>query len=759
MRAGSSFACAACVAAAVLMLQTAPSSADGWSAIGPRAAGRLSAIVAHDANTLYVGSPGGGVWKSLDGGAHWSWPGNSGLTDDTVTDLQFDRLDGNRLYARTWNGLWVTTDGAIHWTRLLAGQRGGGRGSNPIQGRICRASDPPSLCGFGPQFIGAEGSQAASEPGPFAQLPFAGLGKNLLLVGLPCGGLQYSKDGGVTWAQIWIAPGPQPALRAENCLNSIAVDEASHRVYVAADGRDQNVKPLVFRSAPWTASGPPSPAQWVKINQGFVTTEEDAVALAWGGTADRVMVVTTGSLGKAAPYLFNGSAWVPRSKGADPCDLMFLMPRPLVHGVGDEFFVGGVQFAYTHDAGASWTCPPLDNLYVDKRGIFASSALHRVWTTCDQSNLGQISVIGSWDWTPGVGLGTGVGFVGDGIWTWQAYSLAVSAPAGASGPRRLYVGAQDVGAACSADSGLTWNTGEFAPESQALMLAPSDANTLYSFGVGEGLVRVDNAGATADCSGFAAHAFDPAGQFLNLKVGPRALAVDPRLSRHAFLASGGGVNITFDGGASWFQSDLPPAEAGISPKVSAVYVDTSGFLYAGTLDHGVYRCTDAAHYCDGGTGAGPWRKWALTGTSTSSPPRSINAIVLEPAGGPSRSYYVATSEGLFRRTLGSTTLTAIQPVPDFVYGDVVVDPFCRSRVYAALGFGGHQSRSGGGVWVSTRRGAPGSWTKLTAGSFVDATPVSELVVDPADPHSLWVSTYGLGIWRYDWGAGLPACQP
>ena len=47
-----------------------------WTELGPKFPGRVSAIVATDVNHLWVATPGGGVWKSSDGGTNFTWAGN-----------------------------------------------------------------------------------------------------------------------------------------------------------------------------------------------------------------------------------------------------------------------------------------------------------------------------------------------------------------------------------------------------------------------------------------------------------------------------------------------------------------------------------------------------------------------------------------------------------------------------------------------------------------------------------------------------------
>ena len=77
----------ACVSLAIASL-----AAQQWSERGPVIGGRLSAIVAADGGrTLIVASPGGGVWRSADGGRLWTFPPNRG-----AADLNFAISNGTR---------------------------------------------------------------------------------------------------------------------------------------------------------------------------------------------------------------------------------------------------------------------------------------------------------------------------------------------------------------------------------------------------------------------------------------------------------------------------------------------------------------------------------------------------------------------------------------------------------------------------------------------------------------------------------------
>ena len=103
-----------------LAVLAAPTSDGSWRELGPHFSGRVSAIAVRNANEMWAASPGGGVWKSTNGGANWSWAGNYGISDYIALDLAFDRQHPERLYLRTWNGFLVSTDGGAHWQQLGA---------------------------------------------------------------------------------------------------------------------------------------------------------------------------------------------------------------------------------------------------------------------------------------------------------------------------------------------------------------------------------------------------------------------------------------------------------------------------------------------------------------------------------------------------------------------------------------------------------------------------------------------------------------
>src|SRR5712692_8623430 len=89
--------------------------------IEERYSGRVQALVGDpgDANIIYIGTTGGGVWKTNDGGASWT-----PLTDDQPTlNISSLALSGETLYASTFEvnpgsaqGVLKSIDGGSTWS-------------------------------------------------------------------------------------------------------------------------------------------------------------------------------------------------------------------------------------------------------------------------------------------------------------------------------------------------------------------------------------------------------------------------------------------------------------------------------------------------------------------------------------------------------------------------------------------------------------------------------------------------------------------
>ena len=110
---------------------------DQWQWLGPgNVGGRTRAILINPENVsiMYAGGVSGGVWKSIDGGEHWSALADN-LTNIAVNVLVFDPQDTRTIYAGTGEGyfreevrgtglplrgggIFVTRDEGASWSRL-----------------------------------------------------------------------------------------------------------------------------------------------------------------------------------------------------------------------------------------------------------------------------------------------------------------------------------------------------------------------------------------------------------------------------------------------------------------------------------------------------------------------------------------------------------------------------------------------------------------------------------------------------------------
>ena len=102
-----------------------------WTAIGPgNIGGRVRALVIHPTspNTMWIGSVGGGIWKTTNGGTSWS-PMNDFMANLAVSTLIIDPADPDIIYAGTGEGfynsdgirgagIFKTVDGGTNWSQL-----------------------------------------------------------------------------------------------------------------------------------------------------------------------------------------------------------------------------------------------------------------------------------------------------------------------------------------------------------------------------------------------------------------------------------------------------------------------------------------------------------------------------------------------------------------------------------------------------------------------------------------------------------------
>ncbi|HYL46696.1 MAG TPA: hypothetical protein VEU52_06695, partial [Candidatus Limnocylindrales bacterium] len=119
-----------CVAAPAFAQQSAPAldpalySGMKWRLIGPHRGGRVSAVagIPGDPAIFYMGTPGGGVWKTTDGGQVWK-PIFDDVRVASIGAIAVAPSNPSIIYVGTGeqtpgNGVYKSTDAGATWTHI-----------------------------------------------------------------------------------------------------------------------------------------------------------------------------------------------------------------------------------------------------------------------------------------------------------------------------------------------------------------------------------------------------------------------------------------------------------------------------------------------------------------------------------------------------------------------------------------------------------------------------------------------------------------
>ncbi|MBV8551107.1 MAG: hypothetical protein JOY54_07380 [Acidobacteriaceae bacterium] len=156
-----------------------------WRLIGPFRAGRVTAVagVSGDPNVYYFGTPGGGIWKTVDAGRVWK-PVFDAMHVASIGALTVAPSDPNVVYAGTGeqtpgNGMYRSNDAGVTWANI------GLRGTRNIQAVIVDPHNPETVV------VGANsvGFQIIWQPYP----------KSALTIDR---GIYKTTDGGKTWKKV-----------------------------------------------------------------------------------------------------------------------------------------------------------------------------------------------------------------------------------------------------------------------------------------------------------------------------------------------------------------------------------------------------------------------------------------------------------------------------------------------------------------------------------------------------------------------------
>lgn len=176
-----------------LHIAAAGISSAQWTFLGPgNIGGRIRSIVVHpaSANTMWIGSVSGGIWKTTDGGSAWS-PVNDFMGNLAISAMVIDPDNPDIMYAGTGEGFYngdgvqgygvfKSTDGGNTWN-LLASTIPPGDGS------------PDDSWFYVNRLAIGNGVILAATKNPYSTNPDA----------TNSGGIYRSADGGSTWTRVF----------------------------------------------------------------------------------------------------------------------------------------------------------------------------------------------------------------------------------------------------------------------------------------------------------------------------------------------------------------------------------------------------------------------------------------------------------------------------------------------------------------------------------------------------------------------------
>jgi photosystem II stability/assembly factor-like uncharacterized protein len=633
----------------LLCLLTAPAFAASprWTLLGPDGHdARILAVAPSNPRVVYATAfAEEGLFRSLDGGATWSWPERQTLAPgDLFTQvIAVDPQRASTVYLGSGTyGIAKSTDGGVTWSPFRT------FGPGRLHEVLALAIDPNRT--------------------------------NVLFASVFGGGIFRSNDGGMTWTRK-TAGLPSAHVQAQ----ALAIDPRKPNVILAGYPAFQAGDPTLYRSTDggdtWAPAAVPSP---VDVSVLAFSGGKSATAYALGG-GDRLYKSTN-----------DGASWslVPLPPGlgftalaVDPKD-----PRTLLAAAGDQ----GVF--RSRDGGATWT--PFDagmaglQAFVwtlaynaqgtvayagTTNGIFQSSG--GPWArTMSGFATAQVSSVALGPgnppvlWAAAPNLGAYRSVNGGGVWRRSplpepvGWVKDVVADPDHPGTAWLAADASPPGLFKTVDGGRTWARLPITGTFLRLFREPGDGSLLL-LREGEVLRSVDGGQTWVSSSagieagdGLLDLAFDPASPQTLYVAGYKPSGDFPRPPEPRIYKS-------TDGGRTWARSD-----GGLTAQseVDRIAVSRTGvFAAAGST---LFRSTDAGVH------------WEPVGAVPRYP--GLAEGISDLAAAPDGTLYIGTTTGVFRTDDGVDWTMVSDGLADLQVNDLLIDPLDPGHLYAATEAGG-----------------------------------------------------------------------
>jgi photosystem II stability/assembly factor-like uncharacterized protein len=706
-----------------------------WTPRGPspitdgsqRNNGMVTAIAVHpsDSDIVYIGTAGGGVWKTGDGGTTWRslFDRQLSLSVGEPAAVAIDPNDADVLYVGTSGrgrvspqrqvGLYKSVDGGASWVLLGSGYPAGNTGNvtrfanelintiivDPANSRTVYMATSTGV--WRSTDAGLNWTQGIGSNGDARSLVLdrtSPTNARILYAGISGSGVFRSTDGGGNWTRILSSTTPAVATAlgatAGTQMNQVVLDLAPPTSPPAANGV-QVIYVAIAGSHPTLNSGFPDPVGlFMSIDQGTTWTQRAA----------------TGGPGTT----YSGYCLTIAVDPASPGD-----------GASDILYYGTSSQARSTDAGSTFS--GLSGLHADTHAwaFFRPPAPASTTVFCGNDGGISRSTDNGATWTP---LNAG------GLQTTLFYNLDVNPDATASST----VGALQDNRLERNTTGLGWNT-VAGGDGWDIVFDGTTVNQLFAT-TNSGaapqtrVLRSTDGGVTwpSDVTPWPNTGAE-AGFYLS------SLASDPSGGGIIYAASNQNLWQTRDGGGTWrtllsIPSGFITATVDVAPtNGNNVVVANGGRVFVST--------NALAATVGGPTGV------AFTEITRNLPGRTVLRAVFDPndltviyavLGG----FAGAGAAGhVFRTTIGATAWTNISPLLDVPYGAIALDGSdTPTAIYVGTDLG---------VLRSIDRGA--TWYVLDDIHFPRA-PVTDLAFGRGSG-VLRAATYGRGVFEFtrpDW---------
>lgn len=745
--------------------------ANFWTVNGPEA-GSVDSIVIDPKNPaiMYLGSPGGGVFKSWNSGQTWTRV-NRGIVlgSANVISLTIDPVDTNVLYVGLGGSTWKTTNGGGLWTMISS------------NGASLFAIDPknPAILYLG---TGSALYRSTNGGGEFTQLawPSPFITDLALDFDTPstlyassgdatAGGVYKSTDSGASWTKV-------SASISTTSIYTLAIDpKNSAKIWAGTAGA--GVWLSTDRGATWTkksgASGLPDGGNWqtasvskagnavyVGANIGaYVTTNDGASWTPVTAPGDGFTTVIAAHPAEPSTVFLGadygvyrstntGATWALRMSGYGSFEAAGLATDPINPRIAYGW--SSIGLYRTADGGGSWARAG-NKQYVNALAIDPATPsvlyIHHQGTYQKSTDSGT-----NWTVYPKTGAPSDTpnflahdpvkastlyaGYYSNGLYvstnggTWTPLNSGLPASARVNGlafdavtPATMYAAVGNGGIYKSSSGGSSWNamnTGLTSTNATAIVSVASSPSTLYALVGGKLVKSTDGAASWSNAPG--------ATTFSNLT----SLVADATGGN--VIVAGSDVYRSLDGGVTFTQ--LSSGRQFDSTRKLALGPGGE-HLYAGTHDDGIYAMRMSPVVLPAAA--------SLHGNSGSF--FHSDVMLMNPS--PFTTMTVQATYRCFNGACNSTKSFTIPPRNAAAYGDIVAGLFGSAETGGSIEFDAPSHL------ITTSRLYTPSKPQPTAGQFVPGQPIeaaSRRGVLPLLSNSTTASGFRSNVGLYNQGA-------